>query len=75
MVRLFDRETASEVGTITEDQLDFLIAHLEEEIIKFSGIQFDPECVKHLEQAYAKGFIYEELPNTTPTIYELIEQI
>jgi putative nucleotidyltransferase with HDIG domain len=46
-----------------------------EEIVKFSGIQFDPECVEQLERAYAQGIIFEELPDTTPTIYELIEQI
>jgi putative nucleotidyltransferase with HDIG domain len=46
-----------------------------DEIVRFSGIQFDPECVRHLVRAHELGMIYEELPDTTPTIYELIEQI
>jgi len=46
-----------------------------DEIVRFSGIQFDPECVRHLVRAHEQGRIYEELPDSTPTIYELIEQI
>ena len=31
MVQLYDKETGVPVGTITEEQLDFLVDHLEEE--------------------------------------------
>ena len=51
------------------------VADAMQEIVKFAGIQFDPECVKHLQMAYEQGIIHEELPDTTPTIYQLIEQI
>jgi putative nucleotidyltransferase with HDIG domain len=45
------------------------------EIVRFSGTQFDPECVKLVQKAYEQGLIHEGLPDITPTIYELIEQI
>ena len=48
MIKLFDRETASEVGTITEDQLDFLIAHLEEEDTRDQDYYIDGETIEML---------------------------
>ncbi len=48
MIKLFDRETASEVGTITEDQLDFLITHLEEEGTRDQDYYIDGETIEML---------------------------
>ncbi len=45
------------------------------EIERFAGIQFDPDLVTHLSAAYRAGRVHEELPGTTPTLYELIDQI
>jgi len=46
-----------------------------EEIVKFSGVQFDPECVKCLQDAFKAGKVSASLPRITPTLHELIEQI
>jgi len=45
------------------------------EITKYAGTQFDPSCVKVLEEASRQGRIHEGLPDATPTIHELIDQI
>jgi putative nucleotidyltransferase with HDIG domain len=46
-----------------------------EEIAKFSGIQFDPDCVTLLMDAHRRGKVDPDLPKSTPTLHELIEQI
>lgn len=48
MIKLFDRETASEVGSITEDQLDFLIANLEEEGTRDQDYYIDGKTIEML---------------------------
>ena len=45
------------------------------EIVKFSGRQFDPTLVKCLLEAQRTGRIHDAMPKTTPSLYELIEQI
>ena len=45
------------------------------EIVKYARTQFDPSCVTVLEEAFRQGRIHEGLPDATPTIHELIDQI
>ncbi len=51
------------------------VAAAMEEIERFSGIQFDPVCVAALRELCRQGRIHEGLPDTTPTLQELIEHI
>jgi putative nucleotidyltransferase with HDIG domain len=46
-----------------------------EEIQRFSGTQFDPGLVAHAVRAWQDGRVPEELPDHTPTLFELIDQI
>ena len=46
-----------------------------EEIQRHAGRQFDPHLVSCLLEARRTGRIHDELPESTPTLYELIEQI
>jgi putative nucleotidyltransferase with HDIG domain len=46
-----------------------------EEIEKFSGIQFDPDCVTLLLDAHRRGKVDPDIPKSTPSLHELIEQI
>lgn len=46
-----------------------------EEMQKYAGAQFDPTLVRVVEEAYRKGVLRDELPELTPTIHELIDQI
>ncbi|HVQ34988.1 MAG TPA: HD domain-containing phosphohydrolase, partial [Candidatus Bathyarchaeia archaeon] len=46
-----------------------------EEIQRHAGRQFDPHLVRCLLEARRTGRIHDELPDSTPTLYELIEQI
>ena len=50
MIKVFDRETASELGTITEDQLNFLIEHLEEEDSRDQDYYVDKSTIELLVQ-------------------------
>lgn len=45
------------------------------EIERFSGSQFDPELAELAGEAYRGGLIHDALPTSTPTLYELIDQI
>lgn len=45
------------------------------EIEKFAGVQFDPNLAKLAVDAFRQGKIHEELPDSTPTLHELIDQI
>ncbi len=45
------------------------------EIKKHSGHQFDPRLVKCLLEANRTGRVPEDMPNSTPSLYELIDQI
>jgi putative nucleotidyltransferase with HDIG domain len=42
---------------------------------EFAGIQFDPNLVQLVRNAYERGEIGDEFSKTTPTIHELVEQI
>ena len=46
-----------------------------ERMIESAGRQFDPKLVDIMERAYREGTIHDDISKTTPTIYELIEQI
>jgi processive 1,2-diacylglycerol beta-glucosyltransferase len=63
MIRLFDRETASEIGTITEDQLDFLIANLEEEETRDQDYYINGETIQMLVEKGMDGELHELLEN------------
>ena len=63
MIKLFDRETASEMGTITEDQLDFLIAHLEEEDTRDQDYYIDGETIEMLAGKGMDSELQELLKN------------
>jgi putative nucleotidyltransferase with HDIG domain len=45
------------------------------EIVKFAGVQFDPKLVTCLLEAQRTGRIHDDLPDQTPSLYELIDQI
>jgi len=45
------------------------------EIVKYSGIQFDPDLVEGLVEAHRQGLIPDTLPESTPTLHELIDRI
>ena len=63
MIKIFDRETASEVGTITEDQLDFLIAHLEEEGTRDQDYYINGETIEMLAGKGMDSELQELLKN------------
>jgi energy-coupling factor transport system substrate-specific component len=46
-----------------------------DEIRKFAGTQFDPHLVELTLEARRQGRIDDEMPDSTPTLHELIEQI
>lgn len=45
------------------------------EIERFAGSQFDPDLAALAVDAYRRGLIHDALPLSTPTLYELIDQI
>lgn len=64
MVQLFDKQSGAEVGTLTDDQFQFLVDHLEEEssddddyylnrstVDVLEGAGADPELVRVLRAA------------------------
>lgn len=63
MIKLFDRETASEVGSITEDQLDFLIANLEEEGTRDQDYFINGETIEMLAGKGMDSELHELLKN------------
>ena len=65
MIKLFDRETASELGRITEDQLNFLIEHLEEEDTRDQDYYIDKNTIEILVQ---KGIDQELLDLLTEAL-------
>lgn len=48
MIEIFDRETGSKVGRISEEQLDFLIANLEEESNRDQDYYIDGATIEGL---------------------------
>ena len=48
MIEIFDRETGSKVGRISEEQLDFLIANLEEESNRDQDYYIDSATIEGL---------------------------
>ncbi len=49
MVHLFDKQTGAEVGTVTDDQLQFLADHLEEESDEDDDYYLNRSTVDFLE--------------------------
>src|SRR5262245_48113271 len=45
------------------------------EITKYAGIQFDPDLVEGLVEAHRQGLVPDNLPESTPTLHELIDRI
>jgi HD-GYP domain-containing protein (c-di-GMP phosphodiesterase class II) len=45
------------------------------EIKKYSGSQFDPSLVACLLEAHRTGRVHDGMPESTPSLYELIDQI
>ena len=58
IISLFDKETGTTLGTITEEQLQFLIDHLEEEGVEDQDYYIDKSTVDFLK---AKVAAYAEL--------------
>jgi processive 1,2-diacylglycerol beta-glucosyltransferase len=50
MIKVFDRETGSSLGSLTEDQLDFLIENLEEESTRDQDYYIDKDVIEMLEK-------------------------
>jgi len=48
MIEVFDRETGSKIGRISEEQLDFLIANLEEESTRDQDYYIDGATIETL---------------------------
>ncbi len=53
MVQLFDKQTGAEVGTLTDDQFQFLVDHLEEESSDDDDYYLNRSTVDLLEGAGA----------------------
>ena len=50
MITLKDKETGNQIGTITEEQLQFLIDQLEEESLTDQDYYLNPETLDMFEQ-------------------------
>ena len=48
MIKVFDRQSGSSIGSITEEQLDFLIANLEEESTRDQDYYIDSNTIEML---------------------------
>jgi hypothetical protein len=51
MIRLRDKQTGADIGTISEDQLRFLVDHLEEEYEEDRDYYIQREVLDMLEQS------------------------
>ena len=51
------------------------VAGAMKEITKYAGIQFDPDLVEGLVEAHRQGLVPDSLPESTPTLHELIDRI
>ncbi len=49
MIKVIDRETGSSLGSLSEDQLDFLIENLEEESTRDQDYYIDKDVIEMLE--------------------------
>lgn len=50
MIKIFDRENGSSIGSVTEEQLDFLIANLEEESTRDQDYYIDSNTIEMLAE-------------------------
>ena len=55
MIRLRNAETGADLGTISPEQLDFLVAQLEEEFDEDRDYYFDAGTIDMLEEAGAEA--------------------
>ncbi len=46
-----------------------------QQIEKHAGRQFDPGCARAAVEAYRRGMLHDDMPQHTPSIYELIEKL
>lgn len=63
MIRLEDKETGAHVGDITEDQLQFLISQLEEELEDDRDYYINVTTVDSFEEQNADPDLVETLRN------------
>ena len=61
MVRLVDKETGRDVGTITDEQLEYLQAELEEESADDRDYWFDVASIDILEESGADAALIATL--------------
>ena len=64
MIEIFDRETGSKVGRISEEQLDFLIANLEEESNRDQDYYIDGATIEGLVGKGMDGELTDLLKKT-----------
>jgi hypothetical protein len=64
MIEIFDRETGSKVGRISEQQLDFLIANLEEESNRDQDYYIDGATIEGLVGKGMDGELTDLLKKT-----------
>lgn len=64
MIEIFDRETGSKVGRISEEQLDFLIANLEEESTRDQDYYIDGATIEGLVGKGMDGELTDLLKKT-----------
>jgi len=63
MIEIFNRENGSSLGTITEDQLDFLIRNLEEEAYRDQDYYIDQGTIDMLIEKKIDEGLLEFLRN------------
>lgn len=61
MIRLYNTETGNKVGEISDDQLQFLIDHLEEESLEDQDYYLQRDTVEMLENQGADSRLLEVL--------------
>ena len=64
MIEIFDRETGSKLGRISEEQLDFLIANLEEESNRDQDYYIDGATIEGLVGKGMDGELTDLLKKT-----------
>ena len=57
MIRLFDAATSAELGTLTEEQLRFLVDRLEEESAEDQDYYINTETIDMFEQSGADAVL------------------
>lgn len=61
MVKLYDKATGTRLGTITEEQLEVLMDHLEEESLDDQDYYLTPETIDMFEEVGADQELIDTL--------------